>query len=555
MITAVSYNTTENQDKTPFPFVPGGILDLQFGLKSDTIGVSKISFEFSIDQMPPSNQYYYWALQFWSTSQEGGYFGFQNNGDMLTKQRVGGMVNFAIWDSLGAIAGPTGEAGAFGHEGSGFRAPAKYSMNAQTSYTFTLEKIKDLASLYVSESNSTVKTLIGTIKSKDEALLQPNFVAFSEIYLDVPSGHQIFPVTANWDSFELDDKAAPILWTNGPGIYHDPRAVAHEVNSLTSFDSTGISILTGGGANHRLSTTGEKDEIWVGGVGNTINLLGGNDLFNDGNGDSTAFGGNGSDRLLGNGGNDTLNGGPDNDTLDGGEGVDIAVFAGLRSAYTITQGAIGAFTVTGPDGADTLSKTEYAQFDDAKIRLYPGVGTVVNFAADPSTYMAAIRDFNGNDMGAGAKWKHIGAVDVNGDGDIDHILVNRARWAEVATAPDGKVYFSDHGWAGETRVVGVYIDPLVQSGQVTAGSPNDSQHRFANDLLIGNIDRVLGAGDYDKNGLQEVYFGLTDGTAYLHAYMHADGNIQYANYQSQQQVIDFLNQNGWAASTYAGWFG
>jgi hypothetical protein len=36
--------------------------------------------------------------------------------------------------------------------------------------------------------------------------------------------------------------------------------------------------------------------------------------------------------------------------------------------------------------------------------------------------------------------------------------------------------------------------------------------------------------------------------------MHADGNIRYANYQSQQQVVDFLTANGWASSTWAGWF-
>jgi hypothetical protein len=65
---------------------------------------------------------------------------------------------------------------------------------------------------------------------------------------------------------------------------------------------------------------------------------------------------------------------------------------------------------------------------------------------------------------------------------------------------------------------------------------------------------VLGGADYDHDGLQEVYFALTDGTAYLHAYMHADGNIRYANYQNQQQVIDFLTAEGWAPSTYAGWF-
>jgi len=37
-------------------------------------------------------------------------------------------------------------------------------------------------------------------------------------------------------------------------------------------------------------------------------------------------------------------------------------------------------------------------------------------------------------------------------------------------------------------------------------------------------------------------------------YMHADGNIQYANYQSQQQVIDYLAGNGYSAATYDGWF-
>jgi hypothetical protein len=36
--------------------------------------------------------------------------------------------------------------------------------------------------------------------------------------------------------------------------------------------------------------------------------------------------------------------------------------------------------------------------------------------------------------------------------------------------------------------------------------------------------------------------------------MHADGNIQYANYQSQQEVIDFLTANGFGPEVYADWF-
>jgi hypothetical protein len=274
--------------------------------------------------------------------------------------------------------------------------------------------------------------------------------------------------------------------------------------------------------------------------------------------DDILTGDGGANNLAGLAGSDSLTGGLGSDTIDGGSNVDTAIVSGLRAAYTVTQTSTGVWSVNGPDGTDTLSNIEYLKFDDETMRLLPGTGTSVNFLADsPATYMSGIRDFDGNDLGASSGWKWIGAVDVNGDGDVDQILVNRAngRFAEVGTASDGKVYFNDYGWAGETRVVGIYIDPLVQSGEVTSGGPNDSQRRFQNDLNIENISRVLGAADYDNDGLQEVYFALTDGTAYLHAYMHADGNIQYANYQSQQQVSEYLANNGWDASTASGWFG
>ena len=35
-----------------------------------------------------------------------------------------------------------------------------------------------------------------------------------------------------------------------------------------------------------------------------------------------------------------------------------------------------------------------------------------------------------------------------------------------------------------------------------------------------------------------------DGTAYLRSLMHADGNIQYANYQSEEQMSEYLTANG-----------
>ena len=35
-----------------------------------------------------------------------------------------------------------------------------------------------------------------------------------------------------------------------------------------------------------------------------------------------------------------------------------------------------------------------------------------------------------------------------------------------------------------------------------------------------------------------------DGTAYLRALMHDDGNIRYANYQSEAQMTDYLTTHG-----------
>ena len=52
------------------------------------------------------------------------------------------------------------------------------------------------------------------------------------------------------------------------------------------------------------------------------------------------------------------------------------------------------------------------------------------------------------------------------------------------------------------------------------------------------------SGDHDGDRFQEVCWKTNDGTAYLRALMHADGNIQYANYQSEAQMTEYLTDNG-----------
>ena len=55
------------------------------------------------------------------------------------------------------------------------------------------------------------------------------------------------------------------------------------------------------------------------------------------------------------------------------------------------------------------------------------------------------------------------------------------------------------------------------------------------------------AGDYDSDGIQEVYWKTADGTAYLRSLMHDDGNIRYANYQNETQVREYLTSNGYGS--------
>ena len=76
----------------------------------------------------------------------------------------------------------------------------------------------------------------------------------------------------------------------------------------------------------------------------------------------------GNDTLIGGDGDDRLIGGAGSDSLDGGSGQDTAVFAGLRSTYSVTtvNGSIqikdNDATADGNDGTDTLVGIEIAEF-------------------------------------------------------------------------------------------------------------------------------------------------------------------------------------------------
>lgn len=80
----------------------------------------------------------------------------------------------------------------------------------------------------------------------------------------------------------------------------------------------------------------------------------------------------GNDRLEGRDGDDRLSGSGGNDQLLGGSGVDTAIYAGLRSRYTLSGTGADRNVVdlqSGGDGSDSLSSIERLQFSDVRLAL------------------------------------------------------------------------------------------------------------------------------------------------------------------------------------------
>ena len=210
--------------------------------------------------------------------------------------------------------------------------------------------------------------------------------------------------------------------------------------------------------------------------------------------------------------------------------------------------------------------------------------TITAYEVGTETTLDSIKDYDGN-LHAGddltetsSSYKYQGMLDVNGDGVFEAIFTNKVskRWVTAKVdSTTGQIDFNDNGTGGGTRVVGIYADPLIAEGSNNGGFLSDgvtpapanfgvsdeeryvevngetidrlalnSQVRFQNDLDIDNLS-AKHSGDYDSDGVSEVYWKTNDGTAYLRALMHDDGNIRYSNYQSESQMSEYLTSYGY----------
>ncbi len=148
---------------------------------------------------------------------------------------------------------------------------------------------------------------------------------------------------------------------------------------------------------------GDTGENWLKGLGD-------DDELDGHSGDDVLDGGDGNDTLIGGDGADILYGGSGDDELDGGNGHDIALFAGLKSSYTVTTVG-GTIQINddnayadGDDGTDTLIGIETAQFKG---------GATLSLASP------VVLDLDGNGVNLVSKSQSKAKFDLDGDGIRD----------------------------------------------------------------------------------------------------------------------------------------
>lgn len=228
-----------------------------------------------------------------------------------------------------------------------------------------------------------------------------------------------------------------------------------------------------------------------------------------------ANGGLGADTIRGSSGNNVIRGDAGNDTIDGGLGSDTVVFAGNRSAYTISwNGQVG--TVTGPDGTDTITNVEFLRFADQTIAAAPTGGLVVagdltNETISGSALADLIGGLGGNDTINGLAGNDVlnggSGNDILNGGDNDDLLIGGIGNDTLngGNGSDTADYAGAGGRVSVSLATGVATgaagsDTLTLIENVTGSQFNDTLNGDGAANVIrggGGIDLINGGGGND----------------------------------------------------------
>ena len=274
------------------------------------------------------------------------------------------------------------------------------------------------------------------------------------------------------------------------------------------------------------------------------------------------------------------------------DGTIIAIGADYSDDNGTNSGHVRTFTTQIRDGVEVAQANSSFLADPNGFSSVNGSApvTITAYTIGQETTLDSIKDYDGylhagdNLAATASSYKYQGMLDVNGDGVFETIFTNKSskRWVTAKVDSNtGQIDFDDNGKGGGTRVVGIYADPLIAVGDANGGFLSDgvtpapaafgatgsdryvdlngdgdyedsnedrlalnSQVRFQTDLENDNLT-AKHSGDYNSDGIHEVYWKTNDGNVYLRSLMHADGNIRYANYQSEEQMSNYLTNNGY----------
>jgi serralysin len=286
------------------------------------------------------------------------------------------------------------------------------------------------------------------------------------------------------------------------GIGNDIAVFAGLRSAYTVTVAAGVTTVTGPDGMDRLATVERLQfaDVVTDTAGEPLT-----DTLNGTAGADTLTGGSGANTINGMAGDDILTGGVGDDTIDGGAGLDTAVFAGLRSAYAVST-ATGVTTVTGPDGADTLTTVERLRFSDATLIVATGGQYFLGTAGADAITGTGLADEIEAGAGADVLNGGAGADRMTGGLGDDVYHVDHALDVIVETAGQG----SDRVFASVSYALAAAadIETLTTSNSTLTTAVNLTGNGRGN-LLYGNeganalqgldgADSLFGAGGIDR---------------------------------------------------------